>query len=267
MIGIMWKNPVRQRLENGEIVVGLTLTTTSIEAAAHAACLGFHLLWVEMEHSPITLETLRLIVLATRGLPAAVVARVPINEIWTAKRVLDQGVTGVAFPWVSTAALARQAVEACQYPPAGRRGSGAGLAMATWMDQENYYDSADRNVLVIAVIEDLDGLNNIEAIAATPRIDVIFVGTGDLSFALGLRGDSDSPKMEESVEKIAAAARRHGKFLGRPAGSAAQITAWRKQGFQFFQTKTELGLMTTGAEQLLSPLGINPSPRNRSALY
>ena len=263
----MWKHPIRQRLEDGEIVIGLTLTTNNIEAAAHAAGLGFHLLWVEMEHSPITLETLRLIVLATRGSPAAVVARVPISEIWTAKRVLDQGVAGVAFPWVSTSAIARQAIEACQYPPAGRRGSGAGLAMATWLDQGNYYDSADRNVLVIAVIEDLEGLGNIEAIAANPRLDVIFVGTGDLSFALGLRGDSDSPKMQAPIERIAAAARRHGKFLGRPAGSAGQISTWRKEGFQFFQTKTELGLMSTGAEQLLAPLGMHPSPRNQSALY
>jgi 2-keto-3-deoxy-L-rhamnonate aldolase RhmA len=263
----MWKNPIRQRLENGEIVVGLTLTTSSVEAAAHAASLGFHILWVEMEHSPVTLETLRLIVLSTRGLPVAVVARVPITETWMAKRVLDQGATGVAFPWISNGELASRAVKACQYPPAGGRGSGAGLAMSTWPDQANYYDSADRNVLVIAIIEDLDGLNNVEAIAATPRLDLIFVGTGDLSFALGLRGDSESPKMDEPIERIAAAARRNGKFLGRPAGSAAQISAWRKQGFQFFQTKTELGLMTTGAEQLLGPLGLRPAARNQSALY
>lgn len=263
----MWQHPIRQRLQAGEIVVGATLTTGSVEAAAHAAGLGFHLLWVEMEHSPITLETLRLIVLATRGTPASVIARVPVAETWIAKRVLDQGVSGVAFPWVSSAEIAQRVARACQYPPAGDRGSGAGLAMATWPDLANYYDSADENVLVIAVIEDRPGLENIEAIAALPRLDLIFIGTGDLSFQLGLRGDMNSPQLQEPIARIVAAARRHGKFLGRPAGTAAQIAEWRQQGFQFFQTKTELGLMSDGAAQLLGPLGLQPAPRNRSALY
>ena len=95
-----WCNPVRARLQAGQPAFGVTITMPSVEAAAHAATLGFHFLWIEMEHSPITLETLRLMVLATRGLPAAVFARVPVVELWTAKRVLDQGVSGVIFPFV-----------------------------------------------------------------------------------------------------------------------------------------------------------------------
>ena len=70
---------------------------------------------------------MRNIVLATRDLPAVPFARVPVAETWTAKRVLDAGVHGVVFPFVSTPALAKQAAEACRYPPVGRRGSGAAL--------------------------------------------------------------------------------------------------------------------------------------------
>ena len=84
---IPWRNPLRVRLESGEPVMAVTLTTNNIEIAALAATLGFHFLWVEMEHSPITLETLRTIALATRGLPATVLARVPVIEAWTAKRL------------------------------------------------------------------------------------------------------------------------------------------------------------------------------------
>ena len=131
---VSWQHPVRARLKAGEVVLGVTITTPSIEAAALAATLGFHFLWVEMEHSPITLETLRNIVLATRALPAAVFARVPVVELWTAKRVMDQGVSGVIFPFGSSPELAQKAVSACRYPPHGRRGSGAGLATFTWPD-------------------------------------------------------------------------------------------------------------------------------------
>src|SRR5437588_1266838 len=162
-----WRNPVRACLEAGDPVLGLTVTTSNLEVAALAATLGFDFLWIEMEHSPITLETLRNMVLATRGLPALPFARVPVNELWTAKRVLDAGVNGVIFPFTSTPELAQQAVAACRYPPVGRRGSGAGLASFSWPDRA-YADSADANVFVITIIEEARALDHIDEIAATP---------------------------------------------------------------------------------------------------
>jgi 2-keto-3-deoxy-L-rhamnonate aldolase RhmA len=246
-----WTHPVRARLAAGQPVYAVTLTTPSIETAAHVASLGFQVLWVEMEHSPITLESLRAIVLATRGLPAAVFARVPTNELWTAKRVLDQGVSGVIFPFTSTPELAAQAVAACKYPPHGRRGSGAGLAKSTWPDAEDYYNSADANIVTVTVVEDRAGLENIEAIAATPGLDIIFIGTSDLSFSLGARGDMDAPEVRRAVTRIAEAARRNGKFLGRPGITPAGVAQYMEQGFRFFQTATELGLLTAGARAYL----------------
>src|SRR5215467_13600933 len=194
-----WKNPVRARLEAGEFVIGATITTNSIESAALAATLGFHFLWVEMEHSPVSLETLRGIVLAARGLPGLVFAREPLVDLWTAKRVLDQGVTGVIFPFVSSPERARTAADACHYPPHGKRGSGAGLATFTWPEPGNYYDSADANILVIAMIEEAAAVERIDEIAATPGIDALFIGTSDLSFSLGLRGRQDEPALEAAI--------------------------------------------------------------------
>src|SRR5579884_95538 len=263
-----WRNPVRARLESGEPGMAVTLTTNSIETAALAATLGFHFLWVEMEHSPITLETLRMIVLATRGLPAAVFARVPVSEAWTAKRVLDQGVSGVIFPFTSTPELAARAARACRYPPAGCRGSGAGLAMFCWPHQGSYYDSADENVMCVTVIEEACAVDRIDEIAATPGVDVLFIGTSDLSFSLGLRGRQNEPLLDEAIARVVAAAKKHGKFLGRPAATAALVDRYREQGFQFFQCLTELGLLRLGAKQLLEPMGISePVREQRPALY
>ena len=256
-----WSHPVRAKLEAGESVLGVTITTPNIESAALCATLGFDFLWVEMEHSPITQETLRAIVLATRSLPAAVFARVPAIELWTAKRVMDQGVSGVIFPFASTPDKARTAAAACRYPPLGKRGSGAGLAMTTWPDRGDYYDSADRNMMTIVVIEEAQAVENIEEIAAAPGIDVLFIGTSDLSFSLGLRGRQNEPLPEEAIAKIVAAAKRHGKYLGRPAGSPELVAKYREQGFQFFQSQTELGLMRLGAKAL----GLKEAPAK--ALY
>jgi 2-keto-3-deoxy-L-rhamnonate aldolase RhmA len=250
-----WESPLRRRLRSGEPVVGVTISTTSLDVATRAATLGFDLLWIEMEHSPITLETLRNMVLATRGLPAVPLARVPVNELWVAKRVLDAGVHGVIFPFTSTPALARQAAEACRYPPIGRRGSGAGLATSCWPEPDCYHDSADRNVTVVVMIEEASALEHVDEIAATPGVDVIFLGTGDLSFSFGLRGRQDDPRIAAAAEAVVTAARRHGKVAGTVITSAEQARQRIDQGFRFLQSGSELVLMEAGARQLLAPLG------------
>jgi 2-keto-3-deoxy-L-rhamnonate aldolase RhmA len=249
-----WVSPVKKKLREGKTVIAATITTTSVEIAAHTAGLGFDFLWIEMEHSPITLETLRNMVLATRGLPTLPFARVPVNELWTAKRVLDQGVAGVMFPFSSTPELAQQAVAACRYPPHGRRGSGAGLAKLCWPEPDRYSDSADENITVIVIIEEARAVERIDEIAATPGVDALFIGTSDLSFSLGLRGDQKHPQLHEAIAKVVEAGKRHGKALGRPAQNPDQVKQYRDQGFQLFQAPTDLGFLSAGAKRYLEAL-------------
>jgi 2-keto-3-deoxy-L-rhamnonate aldolase RhmA len=259
-----WESPIRRRLRESQPVFGCTITCNSLETAARAATAGFHFLWLEMEHSPVTLETIRHVVLTTRDLPAVPIARVPVTETWMAKRVLDAGVHGVIFPFVSTPALAKVAAEACRYPPVGRRGSGASLATSSWPEPDSYVDSADRNVLVVVLVEEASALSHLDEIAATPGVDVLFAGTGDLSFSLGLRGKQDHPRVQEAAAGVLAAARRHGKTAGRPCGSPDDIRRHVEEGFLFFQAPSELALFEAGAQRFLGPLGIEPVRRQRT---
>ena len=110
-----WRNPVKQLLEQGKTAIGAVISTNNVEVATFTASLGFDFLWFEMEHSPITLESLRNIILATRGFKAIPIARPPVNELWQAKRVLDAGALGVIFPFTRTAETARQAVSGCRF--------------------------------------------------------------------------------------------------------------------------------------------------------
>lgn len=259
----LWESPVRRRLRQGEPVFGGTITTPSLDVAARMATAGYDFLWLETEHAPLTLESVRNIVLATRDLPAVPFVRLPVADTWHAKQALDAGVHGVVFPFVSTPALALTAAEACRYPPVGRRGSGAGLATSSWPDPEGYYDSADRNIVSAVIIEEASALECLDEIAATAGIDVIFIGTGDLSFSFGLRGNQADPRVEEAAREVAAAARRHGKIAGRPAGAAEQTKRYMDEGFLFFQTPSELALIESGAREFLSPLGRGPVRRQR----
>jgi 2-keto-3-deoxy-L-rhamnonate aldolase RhmA len=248
------ENPVKKTLREGQPVVGLTLTVPSADVAAQAASLGFDFLWIEMEHSPITLESARNMILATRGTRTIPFIRVPWNELWTAKRALDAGALGVIFPFTSTPELARQAVAACKYPPAGSRGFGPGLASARWPAPGGYADFADKNAMVIIIIEQAKAVDNIEEIVSVPGIDVVFIGVNDLAFSMGLRGKQDAPELKEAVAKVVAAAKKHNLPVGRPAGPA-QVAQFIKEGFSFFQASSELGMMAAGARPLLDALG------------
>ncbi len=263
----LWENPVRKQLKEGKPVIGATITVASPDVAAQAANLGFDFLWIEMEHSPVTLETVRNMILATRGLKAVPFTRVPVNDLWTAKRVLDAGSLGVVFPFTSTPELARQAVDACKYPPVGKRGAGPGLASFRWSGPESYYDFADRNVMVIIIIEEKRAIEKIDEIAATPGIDVMFIGTNDLSFSYGHRGNATHPEVLEAIRKVAAAGRKHNVPVGRPAASPELIEQYRKEGFTFFQGPGDLALMSAGARPLLQALGKSGIDPKKQPLY
>ena len=250
-----WTNPIREAIRDGKPVFGITISTPSVEIAAQAADMGFDFLWIEMEHSPITLETARNMILATRGSRTMPFIRVPVVELWTAKRVMDMGALGVIFPFVSTAETAEIAAQACKYPPAGVRGSGAGLATFRWPAPGGYYDFADDNIVVVTNIEDTTALQNIDAIAATPGIDVLFIGVSDLSFSLGLRGRQEEPALLDAIHKVVEAAHRAGKAVGRPLVDVRQYQRFVDEGFTFFQAQTEINFMAAAAEAYLAPLG------------
>jgi len=248
-----WVNPVKKTLSEGKPVVGMTITVASADVAAQAASLGFDFLWIEMEHSPITLETARNMIHATRGTPATPFIRVPVNELWMAKRALDIGALGVIFPFTSTPELAKQAVEGCKYPPYGRRGSGPGLATLRWPAPGGYADFADQNAMVIIIIEEKRAVEHIDEILSVPGIDVAFIGPNDLSHSYGYRG-KQTPEVEAAIEKVVASAKKHNLPVGRTA-DAGNIAKLMQQGFTFFQSSSDLSLLGAGSKPLLDAAG------------
>jgi len=252
---VVTENPVKKALKEGKVVIGATVTAANPDVAVTLAGAGFDFLWIEMEHSPLTLETVRSMILATRGLKAMPFTRVPVNELWMAKRVLDIGSLGVIFPFTSTRELAEQAVKACKYPPQGLRGFGAGMAASRWgMSGTDYAKFANENVLVVVIIEQKQAIDNIEQIASVPGVDVLFIGVNDLSFSLGVGGKTNDPIVEEAVNKVLAAGKKYNIPVGYPAGNPVEINKRIAQGFRFFQASSDLGMMAAGARDVLSKI-------------
>jgi 2-keto-3-deoxy-L-rhamnonate aldolase RhmA len=259
---VVTENLVKRALKEGKVVYGPGVYTASPDVAVTLGGSGFDFLWIEMEHGPLTLETARSIILATRGLKAMPFTRVPVNEPWQAKRALDIGSLGVIFPFVSTREEAERAVKSCRYPPAGTRGYGPTLAAQRWgMSTADYARFADAQVMVIVIIEKKEAIEHIEAIAAVPGIDVLFLGANDLSYSLGVGGRIDDPLVEQVATRLLEAGRRHGVAVGYPASAPAEIQKRVAQGFRFFLTSNDVGLLSAGARDLLSKVPSDASAR------
>ncbi len=258
------ESSLKKALAEGRAVVGATVTVPNVDTALALANAGFDFLWIEMEHAPITLESLREILLATRGARAVPITRVPANEAWLAKRVLDAGSLGVVFPFTSTRELAERAVAACRYPPLGVRGFGPAFALSRYgMGSADYVRFANENVVVVVIIEQKEAVENIEAIASVPGIGVLFVGVNDLSFSLGVGGRTRDPLVEEALTKVLEAGRRHGVPVGYPTGDPAEINRRIAQGFRFFQASSDVGLLGGAAREMLSKVERNAAAAPR----
>jgi 4-hydroxy-2-oxoheptanedioate aldolase len=257
------ESALKKALAEGRPVVGATVTVPNVDTALALANAGFDFLWIEMEHSPITLESLRAMLLATRGARAVPITRVPANEVWLAKRVLDAGSLGVVFPFTRTRELAERAVASCRYPPLGVRGFGPGLAMSRYgLGAADYVRFANENVVVVVIIEQKEAVENVEAIASVPGIDVLFVGVNDLSYSLGVAGRTTDPLVEQAVAKVLEAGRRHGIAVGYPTGNPAEINRRIAQGIRFFQASSDVGLLSGAAREMLSKVERGgPAPR------
>ena len=249
----VFQNPVKKALKEGKVVIGAGVYMGSTDSAATLADAGFDFVWIEMEHGPITLESARDMILATRGMKAVPFIRVPAKRHWLAKRALDIGSLGVAFPFVSTREQALQAVASCKYPPAGSRGFGPTLAAARWgMSSRDYAGWANDNVMVIALIESKEGVENIEEIASVPGIDVLFIGAYDLSYSLGIGGQVTHPREEQAVARVLAAAKKYNVPVGYPASDPAEIKKRVKQGFRLFLAGSDVTFLRVGARQVFT---------------
>ncbi len=211
------RNPAKQKLANGELVLcmGLRQARTGDIAMIAAAC-GFDAVYVDMEHSPISLEATSTICIAALGAGITPLVRVPGHDPHMATRALDGGALGVIFPQVETAAQAQEMVAACRFPPLGSRSvMGSGPAHGyRLLPLGEVNDTLNADTLLIVMLETAEGISNADAIGAVPGVDVVLIGSNDLSTALGIPGDLRHPRLREAFETTAAACKKHGKVLG-----------------------------------------------------
>jgi 4-hydroxy-2-oxoheptanedioate aldolase len=186
------------------------------------------------------------------------VVRIPLNAFAVASRVLDMGAEGVVAPMINTIADARAFVGAAKFPPLGERSWGPQRAMtlAGVADMKAYLRDANDNVVTLAMIETKTAMDNLDAIAGTPGIDVLFVGPSDLSIGLsnGAELDPHSATVDAALDRIVAAANQAGKVAGLYCANAQRAVACAKRGVRFLAVGSDLAFLRAGAAEQLKVL-------------
>lgn len=227
-------NALKSDLLKGETRSGLWLSQASGTVAEIAGNAGFDWCLIDAEHGPNTLTTIKAQLQALAGTPAQAAVRVPKGEDWILKQVLDLGVQTVVVPMVDTAQQAAQVAAAVRYPGVGSRGMGAVLARASGYGEiVDYVSSANDQIFLFVQIESAQAVANIDAIAATPGVDGIFVGPADLSADMGFVGQPDAPEVQAAIDHVYARTKVAGKILGAIAFDDAEFAPQIAKGVQF----------------------------------
>jgi 2-keto-3-deoxy-L-rhamnonate aldolase RhmA len=233
-------NSVKEKLQAGKPVVGGTIYSSDPTIYCAMAEAGFDFLWIEMQHSPLTYSEVARMIWACKDAPAIPFIRVPDATEGDIQKAVDIGALGVIIPMVATVEKAEAAVRFAKYPPQGYRSRGGGQYGALWGD--DYRETANENILLVAMIESPDGIEIADRIAAVPGVDVVFAASGDIGSFTGWA--MDDPRYEALIQKIHDETLGAGKKLGGPFNWIG------RDGFRFFQAPGETALIKAGAKEL-----------------
>ncbi|MBH66781.1 MAG: 2,4-dihydroxyhept-2-ene-1,7-dioic acid aldolase [Rhodospirillaceae bacterium] len=248
-------NPLRERLNAGKISAGVLASMPSVNIAQALANSGFDWLFIDMEHGAIDIASCHHMITATSGTECAPIVRVMEPSISYTKPVLDSGAMGIVFPMITSKEAALAAVNAVRYPPEGERGWGPFYAPMRWGngDALDYY-KASKDVVIIALIEHIESVENIQEILTVEGIDVFFIAPMDLAASMGHVGNRDHPDVVGAIQRAEQSIKGASKVLGGLCLSASEGNEKIASGYQVLLMGFDLLLLDVGARSMLEGL-------------
>ena len=253
-------NRFKAALAQGQAQIGLWLALADAYTAEIVAGTGYDWLLVDGEHAPNDLRSilhqLQAIASATSALapgatPPHAIARVPVGDTALIKQYLDIGAQTLLVPMVDTAQQAEALVRATRYAPEGVRGMGSALARSSrWQAYPQYVHEANQQVCLLVQTETVEAMRNLDAIAATPGVDGVFIGPADLSASMGHPGNPGHPDVQAAILDGIARILRAGKAPGILATSEAQARHWLAAGALFVAVGVDTMLLASAAADL-----------------
>jgi 4-hydroxy-2-oxoheptanedioate aldolase len=263
-------NPFKQALQAKSPQIGLWLGLANSYSAELCATVGFDWLLVDGEHAPNDVRSILGQLQAVAPYRSQPVVRPPSGDPVLIKQLLDIGAQNLLIPMIETPEQAALMVAATRYPPAGIRGVGSALARASrWNGIPAYLDRADEQICLLLQIESVQGMKNLDAIAATEGVDGIFIGPSDLSAAMGHRGNPAHPEVQAAIESGIRAIVAAGKAAGILTADEALAKRYLELGCTFVAVGVDTSLLASATRNLLSRFkdGTAPVVSTKGSVY
>lgn len=249
-------NPAKERLKAGDVALGMPVRLgRSGDIARIAKATGHDFIFIDCQHSMFNIETIGHVVSTAISCGIAPLVRVRGIDDPDVSLMLDNGAMGIVYPDVNTAAQARKAVDVCKFAPIGRRSVSGGYPHFDYrsVPLKTSVPQLNDSCLLVCMVETVEGLENVDAIAATEGVDVIHLGSNDLLANMGKPGQFDDPAILDAQERVIAACRKHGKWAGcggnRNVERQVEII---KRGCQFITTQSDIGFLAAAASKWTS---------------
>jgi 4-hydroxy-2-oxoheptanedioate aldolase len=246
----MPQNALKRALLEGRPQIGLWSALPTHNTVEVLAGAGFDWLLLDTEHAPADVPVVHQQLEAMAGGTASAVVRPAWNDAVLLKRFLDIGVQSFLVPMVQDAEEARRAVAATRYPPEGIRGVAVTIRANRFGRVKGYHRLANEQICVQVQIETRRALGNLEAIAAVPGVDGLFIGPSDLAADFGHLGDPAHPEVRAAIDDAIGRIRKAGKVAGILAPIEADARRWLELGATFLAVGSDVGLLARQSEAL-----------------
>lgn len=245
------------KIRTGIPVVGTHISLNDPEISELIGNVGFDYLWIDTEHSSISLECLQQHLVACRAAGVSAVVRVPSVDRVKVKPILEMGPDGIVFPQVNSYEMALEAVQSCLYPPKGVRGFGPRRAVQFGnISLSDYLDSVDRNLLKILQFEHIAALKDLDKILTLEDVDVIMLGPCDLASSMCHINDWHHPDVDEVVSEVYKKVHQAGKKMGVSFGACprSEMEYYKNLGTDMLSIAADTDYLYLGAKQVLHDL-------------
>lgn len=234
---------LKEKIRAGQPTLGLFIRTPAPQIIESIAETGLDFVALDAEHAPFGINALDTCILAARASRIPVLVRVPEATSTKVLSVLDMGAAGIIVPHVKTADKALESVAASRYVGGTRGFSGAHRAAAYGAIPPNTFKKkSDASTIVIGQIEDADGVENIDEIAAVSTLDAVFIGRADLANSLGVASPNE-PAVDQAVDRICKSGLQAKRTIGMYLPTTADAKKFRAKGVSLFIISTDQGLL------------------------
>ncbi len=242
------RNYLKEKLAEKPYVLGAFVASCNPTNVEILGMNGLDFVILDMEHSPLGLETMVDMIRAAEAYDMVAIPRVYTIETKLMRRVLDVGAHGLLVPMVNNMDDARYIMDAVKFPPLGARGMNAGRG-PRWGGYDHYIQEANDALFTMFQCETREGLSHVEEMAAMDGLDSIFIGTGDLSLDMGHPQDLKNPEVVAAVDRILRACQEHGKIPGIVTGSPEAAAERIRQGFRIVTIMNDLGMFKAQSQR------------------